>query len=130
MYNLEINDLTNLEVKARKHTFHYSTDGSKENPLEATYAALAACAGVYALKACKKMNLSPLGIKISGKPYTDKTNPAMITKWVTDISFPQGWSDESKTHVIKEIEQCAVKEMMSKGFTIEFATLETIGLEL
>lgn len=124
MYNLEINDLAKLEVKSRKYTFNYAIDGSKENPLDATYAALAGCAGVYTLKACKKMNLSPFGIKISGKPFMDKTNPSMITKWVTDIQFPEGWNEENKAQVIKEIQHCAVKEMITHGSTIEFLTVD------
>lgn len=124
MYDLEVTNATSIEVKSKKFTFNYAIDGSKENPLEATYAALAGCAGVYALKACKKMNISPLGIKISGRPYMDRTNPSMITKWVTAISFPADWNEDNKNFVIAEIQKCAVKEMISKGSTIEFATEE------
>lgn len=124
MYDLEVTNATSIEVKSKKFTFNYAIDGSKENPLEATYAALAGCAGVYALKACKKMNISPLGIKISGRPYMDRTNPSMITKWVTAISFPADWNEENKNFVITEIQKCAVKEMISKGSTIEFTTEE------
>lgn len=120
MFNLEITELAHLEVKSRKHTFHYATDGSKENPLEATYAALAGCAGVYALKACKKLNLSPVGIKIEGKPYLDKANPLMLMKWVTTVQFPEGWADQNKKVVLEEIQHCAVKEMMARGAQIEF----------
>lgn len=124
MYNLEINDPTNIEVKSKKFTFHYAIDGSRENPLEATYAALAGCAGVYALKACKKRELSALGIKISGKPYLDKANPSMITKWVTEVQFPTGWKQEDKDFVLEQIQMCAVKEMITKGHQIEFETEE------
>ncbi|MDG0816693.1 OsmC family protein [Bdellovibrio svalbardensis] len=113
-------------MKSRKFTFHYATDGSKENPLEATYAALAGCAGVYALKACKKKDLSALGIKISGKPYLDKTNPSMITKWVTEVQFPTGWKQEDKEFVMAEIQKCAVKEMIAKGQQVEFVTEEVV----
>jgi uncharacterized OsmC-like protein len=125
MYDLEISDSSKLEVHNKKHVFEYSIDGSKANPIEATYAALSACAGVYAIKACKKMNLSPMGIRISGKPYLEKTNPLMISKWLTSISFPHGWTEENKALVIGEIQKCAVKEMISKGVEIEFLTEET-----
>ena len=124
MYDLIIEDPAKIQVKSKRHSFHYAIDGTKENPIEATYAALAGCAGVYALKACKKLNLSPMGIKISGKPYMDKVNPLMISKWITDITFPEGWSDENKQKVIGEIQKCAVKEMISKGFEISFLTEE------
>lgn len=128
MYNLEISDLHKLEVKTRKYSFHYATDGSKENPLEATYAALSGCAGVYALKACKKLDISPLGIKISGRPFMDKTNPSMITKWVTNIQFPEGWQEEHKQLVIQSIQQCAVKELIAHGPQIDFVTEEVAEL--
>lgn len=124
MYQLEISNDKQLQVNSRKFTFTYAIDGTKENPIEATYAALAGCAGVYAIKACKKMNLSPLGLKISGKPYMDRTNPLMLAKWITAINFPAGWSEENKAIIIAEIQKCAVKEMISKGFEIEFATEE------
>ena len=126
MYNLEVSDDKHLEVKSRKFNFHYAIDGSKENPIEATYAALAGCAGVYAIKACKKMHLSPIGIKIAGKPYMDRMNPLMLAKWMTTISFPEGWSEENKQVIISEIQKCAVKEMISKGFEIEFVTEEVL----
>lgn len=129
MYNLDISDEKHLEVKSRKFKFNYAIDGSKENPIEATYAALAGCAGVYAIKACKKMQLSPLGIKIAGKPYMDRTNPLMLAKWLTNISFPEGWTDENKQIIISEIQKCAVKEMISKGFDIDFVTEEVLHEE-
>ncbi len=125
MFNLEIKDPNKIEVSSRKYTFTYATDGSKENPLEATYAALAGCAGVYALKACKKRELNPLGIKISGKPFVDRANPNMMSKWVTTISFPQDWPDADKKFVKEEIQACAVKELISHGQQIEFLTEET-----
>lgn len=129
MYNLEMTDLHKIEVKTRKYTFNYATDGSKENPLEATYAALAGCAGVYTLKACKKLNVSPMGIKISGKPFLDKTNPSMLSKWITVVSFPEGWNDENKQVVLAEIQKCAVKELITHGPQVEFLTEETAQIE-
>lgn len=122
MYNLEIDDLSKLEVKSRKHSFRYSIDASAPNPIEATYAALAGCAGVYTLKACKKLQISPLGIKISGKPYLDNSNPLMITKWVTQIQFPQHISVEHRAIIKNEVQKCAVKEMILNGSGIEFNT--------
>jgi hypothetical protein len=51
----------------------------------------------------------------------------MITKWVTEISFPDSWSSEDKQYVINETQQCAVKEMIAQGTRIEFATEEANG---
>lgn len=129
MYDLEVTDLQKLEVRTRKYSFHYAIDGSKENPLEATYAALSGCAGVYTLKACKKLGVSPLGIKISGKPFLDKSNPLMMTKWFTSIQFPLGWVEENKQLVIQEIQRCAVKELIAHGPQIEFLTEESSEIQ-
>jgi uncharacterized OsmC-like protein len=130
MFSLELTDSTHIEVKSRKHSFHYAIDGSLANPLEATYAALAGCAGVYTLKACKKLKLDPSGIKISGKPFLDKINPMLLSKWISEVSFPDGWNEEDKKHVLSEIENCAVKELIKNGLDIEFATVENLEAQV
>ena len=124
MFNLELTDSVHIEVKTRKHSYHYAIDGSKPNPLEATYAALAGCAGVYTLKACKKLNLDPTGIKISGKPFLDKANPMVLSKWISTVAFPLQWTETNKAFVLNEISQCAVKELIQNGLDIEFSTEE------
>ena len=124
MYQLEINNLVNLDVKSKKFTYEYATDGSKQNPLEATYGALTGCAGVYALKACKKLQVSPLGMKISCAPMIDKNNPVMLTKWTTNVQFPDGFTSVQKAAVLESIQHCAVKDMIAQGSSIEFVTVE------
>lgn len=122
MFHVILEDSSNIHVQTRKHNYQYAIDGSKENPLEATFAALAGCAGVYALKYCKKHQLSAIGIKIQGKPYLDKMNPNMITKWVTEIEFPNHIDLVHQENIINEINQCAVKDLIQKGANVIFET--------
>lgn len=122
MFHIQLEDSPQIQVHSRRHNYVYAIDGSKENPLEATFAALAGCAGVYALKYCKKHQLSAIGIKIQGKPYLDKTNPNMITKWVTEIEFPHHIDLHHQENILNEIDQCAVKYLIQNGSDIVFET--------
>lgn len=45
------------------------------NPLETFYATLAACAAVFATKACKDMGCADDGIDIAGKPFAGPGGP-------------------------------------------------------
>lgn len=120
MYTVEINS-PNISVKTKSHSYFYAVDGSLPNPLEATYAALAGCAGVYTLKACKKLGKSTDGIEISGRPTSRIDNPSTLSKWTTIIKFPEGWSNEERKYVIEAVEKCAVKELISSGHQIQFS---------
>lgn len=128
MYKVEINS-PQISVKTRSHSYLYAVDGSLPNPLEATYAALAGCAGVYTLKACKKMGKTTEGIKISGRPTSRPDNPLSLHKWTTYIEFPNGWSQEEQDYVVGEVQKCAVKELISTGSQIQFFTEATTATE-
>lgn len=121
MYTVEINS-PQISVHTKSHSYLYAVDGSLPNPLEATYAALAGCAGVYTLKACKKLGKPTEGIKISGRPTSRIDNPLSISKWTTLVEFPEGWSIEDKNYVIDAIQKCAVKELITSGQNIQFST--------
>lgn len=124
MFNLTLTDSPILEVRGRKHNFEYAIDGSKPNPLESTYAALAGCAGVYTLKACKKLGKSAEGIQISARVVVKPENPTIAQKWMTTVSFTSDWKLEDKQLVIEEMHKCAVKELLMQGSDIEFITEE------
>ncbi|WP_415062601.1 OsmC family protein [Bdellovibrio sp.] len=121
MFGVEISS-PNIFVKSKNHSYTYAVDGSLPNPLEATYAALAGCAGVYALKVCKKLAKSPEGIKITCRPVNRADNPLTLSKWTTVIEFPEGWSEEEQNLVLAEVQKCAVKELISTGSQIQFVT--------
>ncbi|GIL21262.1 MAG: hypothetical protein BroJett041_23760 [Candidatus Jettenia caeni] len=124
MFSLTLTDTQKIDVQSRKHTYNYAMDGSLPNPLEATYAALAACAGVYTHKAAKKLNKSVAGIQIECKSVVSSANPLIPAKWVTEITFTAEWNQEEKQAVIDSVAMCAVKELIAHGQSIEFVTVE------
>lgn len=122
MFKIEMNDTNRIKVQTRKFEYDYAVDGTLANPLEATYAALAACAGVYTLKAAKKLGKSTMGIEIHCKSVIKPENPTLPAKWLTEITFPDGWSDSEQSLILAAVKDCAVKELIQKGSQIEFVT--------
>ena len=125
MYKLELNDGNQLHVHYKTHTVSYGLDNSLPNPLEATYAALAACAGVYARKACKAMDISAEEILINCKPVVRNSHSISPSRFVTEVRFPERIKQEQRQRILDEIGHCAVKELIKDGAKIEFVTAET-----
>jgi uncharacterized OsmC-like protein len=121
MFNLVLSPGPRIDVTGRHHSIAYATDGSLPNPLEATYAALAGCAGVYARKACRELNIDDTGIAISLKVVARPEKPLLAARVVTTVSFPDRFTDEHRSAVRASIAKCAVKVMMQHGADIEFA---------
>lgn len=124
MYQLDLDDSKQLHVRYKNHTISYGLDGSLPNPLEATYAALAGCAGVYAHKACKALGISTEGIWINCKPVVRNGNPLIPARFVTEVRFPERFTAEQRQRVLQEINRCAVKELIHDGANIEFVSNE------
>ncbi|MEW6721110.1 MAG: OsmC family protein [Thermodesulfobacteriota bacterium] len=124
MYRLVLNGTPRIDVAYRDKTISYATDGSLVNPLEATYAALAGCAGVYAIKACKKLGISDAGIDIQLKPMVKAANPAMPGRIVTTVSFPPHIGREQRDAILESIGECAVKKLIRSGSDVEFQVAE------
>ncbi len=124
MYQLDLNDGNQLHVKYKNHTVSYGLDGSLPNPLEATYAALAGCAGVYARKACKALGISAEGIAIDCKPVVRNGNPLVPARFVTEVRFPERITTEQRLRILDEISHCAVKVLIHQGASVEFLTQE------
>lgn len=122
MYQLTLDDSKQLHVHYKNHTLSYGVDGSLPNPLEATYSALAGCAGVYALKACKSLGVSAAGIAIACKPVVRNGSLLMPSRFATEVQFPAHFTAEQRERVIAEINQCAVKQLIHHGASIEFLT--------
>ena len=125
MYRLELNDSNQIDVLYKKHTLSYGVDGSLPNPLEATYAALAGCAGVYSRKACKKFGISADGIEINCKPVVRNGNPLFLSRFITEVRFPERITPVQREDILEEIGHCAVKLLIHDGANIEFVTQET-----
>ncbi|HEX5338167.1 MAG TPA: OsmC family protein [Gallionella sp.] len=124
MYQLSLTDANQIHVQYKNHTISYGLDGSLPNPLEATYAALAGCAGVYSRKACKAMGISAEGIEINCKPVVRQGNMLIPARFVTEVGFPERISAEQRQRILAEISECAVKRLIHDGAQIEFVTSE------
>jgi uncharacterized OsmC-like protein len=124
MYHLELDNGNKFNVRFRNHSINYATDGSLPNPLEATYAAIAGCAGVYARKACKALEISAEGIEINLKPVIQAGNNLTPKRLVTSVNFPDQITATQRSRILEEISHCAVKQLIQEGANIEFVTNE------
>ena len=125
MFQLALNGTPRIDVTYRDKTVSYAVDGSLPNPLEATYAALCGCAGVYAIKACKALGISEAGIAIRLKPVVKVTNPSVPARIVTTVVFPRNIGREQRDAILESIGKCAVKELVRNGANVEFQVEET-----
>jgi len=88
MYNTIVDNTSRIKVTTAKHDTEYALDGSLFNPLEAFYASLAACAAVYAKKACKGLGTTAEGIEIACKPFAGPGGPLTLAKFKPDRPAP------------------------------------------
>lgn len=129
MYQLSLNDDPQIHVHYKNHIVSYGLDGSLPNPLEATYAALAGCAGVYSRKACKALGISADGIGISCKPVVRNGSTLIPSRFMTEVRFPERITPAQRQRILEEISQCAVKQLIHNGASIEFVTVEASPAE-
>lgn len=124
MYKTTVDATPKITVTAGKFTADYALDGSQMNPLEAFYASLAACAAVYTKKACKSLGISPAGVEIDCKPFAGPGGPLTLSKFKTEVRFPEGFTAEQKAAILDSIAHCAVKEVVIAGASIDFQVSE------
>src|SRR5574343_1613462 len=92
-----------IKVTSGKHEASYALDGSLMNPLEAFYASLAACAIVFAKKACKSLGIKPEGIAVECKPFAGPGGPLTLGKFKTEVRFPAEFTVEQKAAILESI---------------------------
>lgn len=124
MFQLNLSDSNQIDVRYKNHLISYGADGNLPNPLEATYAALAGCAGVYSRKACKALGISADGIEINCKPVVRSGNILLPSRFVTEVRFPERITAEQRQSILEQINQCAVKQLIHNGAGVEFVTSE------
>ena len=124
MYATVVDSTPLIKVTTSKYEASYSLDGSLMNPLEAFYASLAACAAVYAKKACKGLGVSAAGIEINCKPFAGPGGPLTLAKFKTEVRFPPAFTAEQKAAVLDSIVHCAVKEVVADGPNIDCQVAE------
>jgi uncharacterized OsmC-like protein len=124
MYATVVDNSPLIKVSSSKHEANYAVNGSLMNPLEAFYAALAACAAVYAKKACKELGIPAAGIEISCKPFAGPRGPLSLARFKTEVRFPAQFTAEQKSAILASIAHCAVKEIVADGPAIDFLVAE------
>jgi uncharacterized OsmC-like protein len=124
MYSTVVDNTPLIKVNSAKHEANYAVNGSLMNPLEAFYASLAACAAVYAKKACKELGVPAAGIEIGCKPFAGPDGPLSLAKFKTDVRFPEHFTAEQKAKILESIAYCAVKDIVANGPAIEFQVAE------
>lgn len=124
MYKTTLDNSPMIEVSSKTgKTFNYSTNGTIANPLEATFAAINGCAGVYAKKACSQLGISAEGITIETIPKKTNHNELQlfgVNAILTKINFPATFNENQKKQIITSINQCAVKEIIKNGNLFDF----------
>lgn len=124
MYSTVVDSTPLIKVSTGKHETTFALNGSLMNPLEGFYATLAACAAVYAKKACKELGISAEGIAIDCKPFAGPKGPLTLAKFRTEVRFPEQFTAEQKAAILESIAHCAVKEVVMDGPSIEFLVAE------
>ena len=124
MYVTQVDNTPLIKVNSSKHEALYALDGSLMNPLEAFYASLAACAAVYAKKACKHLGIPAAGIEIGCKPFAGPGGPLTLGRFRTEVRFPAHFSAAQKAAILDSIAHCAVKEVVLAGPAIDFQVVE------
>jgi uncharacterized OsmC-like protein len=120
MYAVTLDDTAEILVKTKAKSMRFALDSSGMNPLEGLYATLAGCAAVFAKKACQELGLSAEGIEISCRPAAGKSGAMSLGRFVTDVVFPNHFSDLQIEHILKSVQHCAVKEVVRDGANVEF----------
>ena len=129
MYATVVDNTPLIKVSTSKHEANYAVNGSLMNPLEAFYASLAACAAVYAKKACKELGIPAAGIEIRCKPFSGAGGPLTLARFKSEVAFPAHFTAEQRTAVLASIAHCAVKEIVKDGAGIDFQVVETAPAE-
>ena len=124
MYSTLVDNSPLIKVTSSKHEANYAVNGTLMNPLEAFYASLAACAAVYAKKACKDLGIPAAGIQIGCKPFAGPGGPLTLGRFRTEVRFPAQFTGEQKAAVLDSIAHCAVKEIVIDGDGVEFQVVE------
>ena len=124
MYSTVVDNTPIIQVAAGKYAASYALDRSQMNPLEAFYACLAGCAAVYAKKSCKALGITAEGIEINCKPVAGTGGPLSLSKFKTEVKFPERFTPAQKAEILDAISHCAVKEVVQDGPSIDFSVVE------
>lgn len=87
-------------------------EGSAPEPFTYFLASLAACAGIYVLRFCRKRNIPTEGLKLYQRTERDPSGKRPLSKIEIEIVLPPDFPEKYKDAVIKSAEHCAMKPAM------------------
>jgi ribosomal protein S12 methylthiotransferase accessory factor len=117
------------KVEARFGGFSVRTDqppqgggeASAPTPFELFLASLATCAGIYALRFCRRRGLSTEGLVI--KQHSEQSRATgMVEKVTLEVVLPGGFPAKYREALINAIELCTVKKHLEQPPAFEITT--------
>jgi putative redox protein len=109
-----------LAVEAQYKGFTILTDqpehagggGAAPAPFDLFLASLGTCAGLYALRFCQRRNIDTRGLGLSLATEVDTVANRLETVRL-EISLPDSFPDKYRDAIVRAVEQCAVKQVIS-----------------
>jgi len=83
--------------------------GSGPSPFDLFLAALATCAGFYALRFCQERQIATEGLRVTLTPERDAANPKRLATIRLAIATPRGFPEKYRDAIVRAVDQCAVK---------------------
>lgn len=116
MMTLEVSFPGNKRVDVRFNGFEvhtdqsvrYGGDASAPEPFDLFLAAIASCAGIYALNFCQSRQIGTQGLALALDWYPPAT--ASDTALVgLRLRLPSGFPDKYRESIVRAVDQCTVK---------------------
>jgi ribosomal protein S12 methylthiotransferase accessory factor len=96
-------------------------EASAPTPFEMFLASLATCAGIYALRFCRRRGLSTEGLVI--KQHSEQSGvTGMVEKVALEVVLPGGFPAKYREALINAIELCTVKKHLEQPPAFEITT--------
>ena len=99
-------------------------DGSAPTPFATFLASIGTCAGVYVLGFCRQRGISPAGIRIIQRMYSDPGGHGMVRKIRLEIQVPPDFPQKYRPALVRAADQCAVKKHFEQPPEFEIETVE------
>jgi ribosomal protein S12 methylthiotransferase accessory factor len=96
---------------------HAGGDGSAPSPFVLFLAAIASCAGYYALEFCRQRDLPTEGLHVALRGERDEKR--MFRALELEVTLPEGFPKKYREALRRAVDQCAVKRHLVEPPTIE-----------
>jgi ribosomal protein S12 methylthiotransferase accessory factor len=95
-------------------------DASAPEPFDLFLAALASCAGIYALNFCHSRNLSTDGLALN-MDWERENKPPFNAKVHYRLTLPRGFPEKYRSSILRAMDLCTVKRYLQQPpeFTLE-----------